>query len=43
MSHLPSGPWFGVSIEMQLGARRSEEGANLADSRTAAFFAENLG
>jgi len=27
----------------EIGARRSEEGANLADSRTAAFFAENLG
>jgi len=27
----------------ELGARRSEEAANLADSRTAAFFAEYLG
>jgi carboxymethylenebutenolidase len=27
----------------ELGQRRSEDAANLADSRTAAFFAENLG
>ena len=27
----------------EIGARRNEEGAELADSRTAAFFAENLG
>jgi carboxymethylenebutenolidase len=27
----------------EIGARRSEEAANLADSRTAAFFAANLG
>jgi carboxymethylenebutenolidase len=27
----------------EIGARRSEEAANLADSRTAAFFAEHLG
>jgi carboxymethylenebutenolidase len=27
----------------EFGKRRSDEAAHLADSRTAAFFAENLG
>jgi carboxymethylenebutenolidase len=36
-------PGLDHGFATEIGARRDEEGAQLADSRTAAFFAENLG
>jgi carboxymethylenebutenolidase len=36
-------PGLDHGFATEIGARRNEEGAELADSRTAAFFAENLG
>jgi carboxymethylenebutenolidase len=36
-------PGEGHGFAAEMGHRRSEDAANLADSRTAAFFAEYLG
>ncbi len=36
-------PGLDHGFATEMGNRRNEEGAQLADSRTAAFFAENLG